>query len=249
MDLKSVHKAWSPGLLTSNERMTMSLGDAEKSRMGMGILLQMYSHTTSILYWGWGRRRRRSKGIGILLQMYSHTTSILGWCEHCYTHTHSFIHSLIHVFTHSFTHLLTYSLTHTLTLTHSLILSLTHSLTRNTADIGMMGALSATVPATNFWMESNCSLATSWDEKEREEEEEREWNKCVREWNKYSMISLTLCLSPTPFPSFFYCCFLFFFYYYYITPHHTTPHYTTPRYPLSTIQAMNLVLNPKRVSI
>lgn len=39
-----------PGLLTSNDRMTINLGADVKSRCGMGIFLVIYSHRTSILY-------------------------------------------------------------------------------------------------------------------------------------------------------------------------------------------------------
>mmetsp|Transcript_13089 Transcript_13089/g.31742 ORF Transcript_13089/g.31742 Transcript_13089/m.31742 type:complete len:363 (+) Transcript_13089:311-1399(+) len=39
-----------PGLLTSKERMTIILAGDVKSRLGTGIFLQMYSHTTSMLY-------------------------------------------------------------------------------------------------------------------------------------------------------------------------------------------------------
>mmetsp|Transcript_2980 Transcript_2980/g.5864 ORF Transcript_2980/g.5864 Transcript_2980/m.5864 type:complete len:213 (-) Transcript_2980:677-1315(-) len=39
-----------PGLFTSNERITIMFGEEVKSRTGTGILLTMYSHTTSMLY-------------------------------------------------------------------------------------------------------------------------------------------------------------------------------------------------------
>mmetsp|Transcript_3937 Transcript_3937/g.9459 ORF Transcript_3937/g.9459 Transcript_3937/m.9459 type:complete len:366 (-) Transcript_3937:451-1548(-) len=42
-----------PGLLTSKERMTIMLGGAVKSRLGTGIFLHRYSHTTSMLYLSW----------------------------------------------------------------------------------------------------------------------------------------------------------------------------------------------------
>jgi len=40
-----------PGLFTSNDRITISLGDEVKSRSGIGILLTIYSQMTSTLYW------------------------------------------------------------------------------------------------------------------------------------------------------------------------------------------------------
>lgn len=42
-----------PGLLTSNDRMTMRRGSAVKSRGGIGILLTMYSLMASMLYLSW----------------------------------------------------------------------------------------------------------------------------------------------------------------------------------------------------
>ena len=39
-----------PGLFTSKDRMTMSLGSAVKSRTGIGIRFTMYSLTASMLY-------------------------------------------------------------------------------------------------------------------------------------------------------------------------------------------------------
>eukprot|EP00123_Amoebidium_parasiticum_P012219 comp21201_c0_seq1/m.28805 comp21201_c0_seq1/g.28805 ORF comp21201_c0_seq1/g.28805 comp21201_c0_seq1/m.28805 type:complete len:353 (+) comp21201_c0_seq1:732-1790(+) len=42
-----------PGLLTSNERITIRRGGDVKSRIGMGIRLTMYSHTHSMLYLSW----------------------------------------------------------------------------------------------------------------------------------------------------------------------------------------------------
>mmetsp|Transcript_11030 Transcript_11030/g.39915 ORF Transcript_11030/g.39915 Transcript_11030/m.39915 type:complete len:220 (+) Transcript_11030:299-958(+) len=39
-----------PGLFTSNDRITIMFAGDVKSRFGTGIFLQMYSHTTSMLY-------------------------------------------------------------------------------------------------------------------------------------------------------------------------------------------------------
>ena len=42
-----------PGLFTSKDRITISLGGETKSLWGMGILLQIYSQMTSMLYLSW----------------------------------------------------------------------------------------------------------------------------------------------------------------------------------------------------
>ena len=42
-----------PGLFTSKERITISRGVAEKSRIGTGTRFTMYSLTASMLYWSW----------------------------------------------------------------------------------------------------------------------------------------------------------------------------------------------------
>ena len=42
-----------PGLFTSNDRITIICGGEVKSRIGTGIFLTMYSHTTSMLYLSW----------------------------------------------------------------------------------------------------------------------------------------------------------------------------------------------------
>lgn len=42
-----------PGLLTSNDRITIRRGGDVKSLTGTGIFLVMYSHKTSILYLSW----------------------------------------------------------------------------------------------------------------------------------------------------------------------------------------------------
>ncbi len=42
-----------PGLLTSNDRMTISRGSVSKLWLGTGILVQMYSLTASMLYFSW----------------------------------------------------------------------------------------------------------------------------------------------------------------------------------------------------
>lgn len=42
-----------PGLLTSNDRMTISLGLEVKSLTGIGIFLERYSQITSMLYFSW----------------------------------------------------------------------------------------------------------------------------------------------------------------------------------------------------
>ena len=42
-----------PGLLTSNDRITISRGAERKSRCGTGIFLAMYSQMTSMLYLSW----------------------------------------------------------------------------------------------------------------------------------------------------------------------------------------------------
>ena len=42
-----------PGLLTSNDRITIRRGSERKSRTGIGIRLTMYSLTASMLYFSW----------------------------------------------------------------------------------------------------------------------------------------------------------------------------------------------------
>lgn len=42
-----------PGLFTSKDRITINRGEEVKSLTGTGIFVQMYSQTTSILYFSW----------------------------------------------------------------------------------------------------------------------------------------------------------------------------------------------------